>query len=63
MPLLLLAPGATLTDAELKTLPVAANLPKGWLAKAKQETVTVDGVSRVAVSVDITFAGMTVIVR
>ena len=63
VPLLLLAPGATLTDAELKVLPVAANLPKGWLAKAKQETVTVGGVSRVAVSAEITFAGMTVIVR
>ena len=63
VPLLLLAPGATLTDAELKALPVAANLPKGWLAKAKQETVTVDGVSRVAVSADIVFAGMTIIVR
>ena len=63
VPLLLLAPGATLTDAELKSLPVAANLPKGWLAKAKQETVTVDGVSRVAVSADIVFAGMTIIVR
>ena len=63
VPLLLLAPGATLTDSELKALPVAANLPKGWLAKAKQETVTVDGVSRVAVSADITFAGMTIFVR
>ena len=63
VPLLLLAQGATLTDAELKALPVAANLPKGWLAKAKQETVTVGGVSRVAVSAEITFAGMTVIVR
>ena len=63
VPLLLLAQDATLTDAELKALPVAANLPKGWLAKAKQETVTVGGVSRVAVSAEITFAGMTVIVR
>ena len=63
VPLLLLAPGQTMTDAEVKALPVAANLPKGWLAKAKQETVTVGGVSRVAVSAEITFAGMTIIVR
>ena len=63
VPLLLLAPGETLTDAELKALPVAANLPKGWLAKAKQETVTVGGVSRVAVSAEIVFAGMTIFVR
>ena len=63
VPLMLLAHGTTLTDAELKALPVSANLPKGWLAKAKQETVTVGGVSRVAVSAEITFAGMTIIVR
>ena len=63
VPLLLLAPGATLTDAELKALPVAAKLPKGWLAKAKQETVTVGGASRAAISAEIMFDGMTVIIR
>jgi len=63
VPLLLLAPGQTLTDAELAALPIATGLPKSWLATAKQETVTVDGVERTAVSAEIKFGATIIIIR
>ena len=63
VPLMLLAPGATLTDAELAALPIATGLPRSWLVKAKQETVTVDGASRTAVSAKIKFGATAIIVR
>ena len=63
VPLMLLAPGATLTDAELAALPVATGLPRNWIAKAKQETVTMAGASRVAVSAEIKFGATVIIIR
>ena len=63
VPLLLLAPGTTLTAEELATLPIATGLPRNWLAKAKQETVTVGGVSRVAVSAEIKFGATLLLIR
>ncbi|MBQ6337552.1 MAG: autotransporter-associated beta strand repeat-containing protein, partial [Kiritimatiellae bacterium] len=63
VPLMLLAPGATLTDAELAALPVATGLPRNWIAKAKQETVTVDGAARTAVSAEIKFGATVIIIR
>ena len=63
VPLMLLAPGATLTDAELAALPIATGLPRSWLVKAKQETVTVDGAARTAVSAEVKFGATVVIVR
>ncbi|MBR1588914.1 MAG: hypothetical protein IJ658_11390, partial [Kiritimatiellae bacterium] len=63
VPLLLLAPGQTLTDAELAALPVATGLPRSWTAKARQQTVTVDGVARTAVAAEIKFGGTTIILR
>ena len=63
VPLMLLAPGATLTDAELAALPIATGLPRSWLVKAKQETVTVDGAARTAVSAEIKFGATVIFVR
>jgi autotransporter-associated beta strand protein len=63
VPLLLLAPGQTMTDAKVASLPVAAGLPRGWIAKPKQATVTVDGVARTAISAEIKFGGTTIIIR
>lgn len=63
VPLMLLAPGVTLTSAELAALPIKTGLSSGWIAQAKQETVTVGGVSRVAVSAEIKFGGTTIIIR
>ena len=63
VPLMLLAPGATLTDAELAALPIATGLPRNWIAKAKQETVTVNGVARTAVSAEIKFGATVIILR
>ena len=63
VPLMLLAPGATLTDAELAALPIVTGLPSNWIAKAKQETVTVNGVARTAVSAEIKFGATVIILR
>ena len=63
VPLLLLAPGVTLTDAELAALPVVTGLPRNWIARAKQETVTVDGVARTAVSAEIKFGATVIVIR
>ena len=60
---LLLAPGATLTDAELAALPIATGLPRNWIVKTKQETVTVDGVARTAVSAEVKFGATVIIIR
>ncbi len=63
VPLLLLAPGTTLTAEELAALPIATGLPRSWIAKAKLETVTVGGVARTAVSVEIKFGATVIIFR
>ena len=63
VPLLLLAPGAMLTDAELAALPIVTGLPGSWRVKIKQQTVTVGGVARTAVSAEIKFGATAVILR
>lgn len=63
VPLLLLAPGETMTSEELAALPVATGLPKSWLATPMQQTVTVDGVERTAVYAQIKFGATTIFVR
>ena len=57
------APDCLAADAEVAALSVSTGLSRGWLAKAKQATVTVDGAARTAISAEIKFGGTTIIIR